>query len=169
MRIEPLREDHDRAALRSDSAPLDEWFHRRAGQDDRRDGARVFVAVDDAGRVRGFYSLSSFTSTIPDLPPELARRTPRYDAVPAALIGRLARDARARGLGSLLLADAVRRTREATRSLAIFAVVVDAQDDRAAAFYEGFGFGRLPLTPGRLVLPTSTAAAAFDHSADHPG
>jgi ribosomal protein S18 acetylase RimI-like enzyme len=86
--------------------------------------------------------------------------------VPAALIGRLARDTRVRGqgVGELLVADAVRRILGASRSLAVFAIVVDAKDDRAATFYEGFGFRRFPLHPGRLFLPVSVAAAAFDKS-----
>jgi hypothetical protein len=69
----------------------------------------VFVAVDDERGVVGFYSLSSFTLALDDLPEEIARKLPRYDAIPAALIGRLARDQQVRGagIGDLLLADAV--------------------------------------------------------------
>ena len=47
---------------------LDDWFHLRAGQDENRNVARVFVAIDDQRRIVGFYSLSSFTLTIADLP-----------------------------------------------------------------------------------------------------
>jgi len=84
---------------------------------------RVFVAIDDQRRIVGFYSLNSFTLAIADLPSELAKHLPRYDLIPAALIGRLARDQRVRGegLGDLLLADAVRRVIDASSSLAIFA------------------------------------------------
>ena len=116
------------------SGELDAWFHQRAGQDDKRNVARVFVAIDDQHGVVGFYSLSSFTLALTDLPSEHAKRLPRYDAIPAALIGRLARDERVRGagVGDLLLADAVRRVLGAARSLAVFAVVVDAKDETAA-------------------------------------
>jgi ribosomal protein S18 acetylase RimI-like enzyme len=128
--------------------------------------ARVFVAVDHDLGVVGFYSLSSFTLALADLPEALARKLPRYDAIPAALIGRLARDERARGraVGELLLADAVRRILGASRSMAVFAIVVDAKDDRAVSFYETFGFRSFPNTPNRLFLPTTTAAAAFERS-----
>src|SRR6266542_11525 len=143
--IEPLGK-HYRAAFSCGVADLDDWVHRRAGQDERRDVARVFVALDDRHGVVGFYSLSSFTLAIPDLPPEDARRLPRYDKISAALIGRLARDVRVRGegIGDLLLADAVRRVLDAARSLAVFAIVVDAKDDRAVAFYRDFGFLPFP-------------------------
>jgi len=163
MRIEPLGKQHDRAAFCCGEPDLDEWFCRRAGQDEKRNVARVFVAVDDQQGVIGFYSLGSFTLSIDDLPEKIARRLPRYDAIPAALIGRLARDerARGRGIGELLLADAIRRILAAGRSIAVFAIVVDAKNARAAAFYKGFGFQPFPLRPQRLFLTTATAVAGW--------
>jgi GNAT superfamily N-acetyltransferase len=162
--IEPLGKPHDRAAFTSGQPDIDDWFRRRAGQDERRNIARVFVAIDDKRAVIGFYSLSSYTLALHDLPVDLARRLPHYDAIPAARIGRLARDQRARGqgVGELLLADAVRRILGAARSVAVFAIVVDAKDDTAALFYRRFAFQSFPLQPRRLFLLTSTALAALD-------
>jgi ribosomal protein S18 acetylase RimI-like enzyme len=166
--IEPLGKQHSRAAFSCGQPALDDWFRRRASQDEKRNVARVFVAVDDEVGIIGFYSLSSFTLAIDDLPEEIARKLPRYDAIPAALIGRLARDqqVRRRGIGELLLADAVRRILDAGRSLAVFAIVVDAKDDDAVAFYERFGFRRFPTRSGRLFLLTATAAEAFTRAVD---
>src|SRR4029434_8319208 len=112
---------------------LDDWFRQRASQDEKRNVARVFVAVDENLGVIGFYSVSLFFVTPGALPDAVARKVPRYGAVPAALIGRLARDVRVRGrgVGELLLADAIRRILGAGRSVAVFAIVVDAKDDRA--------------------------------------
>jgi GNAT superfamily N-acetyltransferase len=162
--FEPLGKQHDRSKFSCGEAALDDWFRRRAGQDERRNIARVFVAVDAELGVVGFYSLSSFRLDFDDLPDELARKLPRYDGVPAALIGRLARDSRVRGkgVGGLLVADAVQRILSAARSLAVFAIMVDAKDERAATFYEGLGFRRFPLRPSRLFLPASSAAAALE-------
>ncbi len=69
--------------------------------------------------------------------------------IPAALIGRLARDERVRdeGVGDLLLADAVRRVIGASRWLAVFAIVVEATDEKTAAFYRDFGFTPFPHHP----------------------
>lgn len=161
--IEPLGKHHDRAAFSCGQPELDDWFRHRASQDDKRDVARVFVAVDDDLGVVGFYSLSSYTLAIDELPEDLGRKLPRYGAIPAALIGRLARDERARGraVGDLLLADAVRRVLGAGQSVAVFAIVVDAKDERAADFYRAFGFRSFPSRPGRLFLPTSTARKAL--------
>ena len=61
-----------------------------------------------------------------------------------------------------MIADAVRRIMSAARSLAVFTIVVEAKDERAAAFYEGFGFRRFPLRPSKLLLLASSAAAALE-------
>ena len=161
--VEPLGKHHNRAAFSSGQPDLDDWFRLRASQDEKRNVTRVFVAVDDETGVIGFYSLSSFTLSIHDLPDEIARKLPRYDAIPAALIGRLARDerARGRGVGEILLADAIRRILGAGRSIAVFAIVVDTKNEGAVDFYKAFGFRPFPLRPMRLFLPTATAVAGL--------
>jgi GNAT superfamily N-acetyltransferase len=163
--IEPLGK-YDRAAFSCGVAALDDWFRLRAGQDEKRNMARVFVAIDDEGGIVGFYSLSSFILAIADLPPKHAKRLPRYDAIPAALIGRLARDEKVRGegVGDLLLADAVRRVIGAARSIAVFAIVVEAMDEKAAIFYRDFGFVPFPNRPLRLFMPASEAAEAISRA-----
>lgn len=84
---------------------------------------------------------------------------PRYP-VPAALLGRLAVDRGygGRGLGASLLADALRRVARAGETVAVYAMVVNAKDERAQTFYERFGFVRLPDAGRRLFLPMSAAA-----------
>jgi GNAT superfamily N-acetyltransferase len=166
--IVPLGKN-DRAAFSCGVAALDDWFHLRAGQDEKRNVARVFVAIDDERGIVGFYSLSSFTLAIADLPSEYAKRLPRYDFIPSALIGRLARDQKVRGegVGDFLLADAVRRLIGAARSLAVFAIVVEATDETAAAFYRDFGFAPFPSRPFRLFMPVSEAAEAVSRALSH--
>lgn len=163
MVIEPLGKHHDREAFSCGRSELDDWFRRRASQDERRNVARVFVAADDNLGVVGFYSLGAFMLSIPDLPEDVARKLPRYEAIPAVLIGRLARDERVRGqgMGELLLTDAIRRVLQAERSIAVYAIVVEAKDERAADFYKAYGFRPFPLRPQRLFLPTATAIAGL--------
>lgn len=156
--VAPLGPEHDRAAFSSGVAALDDWFKSRASQDERRNIARVFVAVDANIGVAGFYTLSAYTLASDDLPLPMAKKLPRYDKIPAVLIGRLARDLRCRGqgVGDVLLGNAVERIVAANRTVAAHAIVVDAKDDRAA-FYQRMGFAVFPLHPQRLYLAMATA------------
>lgn len=96
------------------------------------------------------------------LPAEIADRLPRYEAQPVILLGRLARDLRFRGqgIGELLLRDALERSLETHRQVGAIAVVVDAIDDRAASFYEAFGFIRLPGGANQHFIAMETIAQA---------
>ncbi len=70
-----------------------------------------------------------------------------------ARLGRLAVDSAYRGrkLGAGLLWDAV--TRALRSEIAVFALVVDAKDDEAEAFYRHHGFTAFGSLPRQLVLP----------------
>jgi GNAT superfamily N-acetyltransferase len=161
IRFESLSKKHDRKTFTCGEAELDRWFQTRASQDEKRNVARVFVALDEMGVV-GFYSLSMFTLSLDDLPDELSRKLPTYRAIPAALIGRLARHERARacGIGELLVADAITRVLAVTATVAAYAIVVEAMNGRAAAFYRNFGFIPFPSNTHRLFLLTQTARRA---------
>lgn len=71
-------------------------------------------------------------------------------------MGRLAVDktCKGQGLGGALLADAL--TRAARAEIAAYALVVDAKDEAAAAFYRHHGFIVFPATPLSLFLPLAT-------------
>jgi ribosomal protein S18 acetylase RimI-like enzyme len=161
--FEPLAKRHDRAQFRCGDAALDEWFQKRAGQDERRNVARVFVALDDASQIIGFYSLSAFTLSLDEIPGDLVAKLPRYDHIPAALIGRLARheQVRGQGIGEILIADALQRIVNVAQNLAVFAIVVEAKNRAALDFYQSFGFVPFPLHPNRLFMLTSTATSAL--------
>lgn len=166
LTFEPLNKKQDRSAFRCGEPALDAWFQKRAGQDERRNLARVFVAVDEHSEVVGYYSLSAFTLSLDEMPNDLAAKLPRYDRVPAALIGRLARHERCRGqgIGEILIADALNRIVSVARDLAVFAIVVEAKDLKASEFYQSFGFIPFPLHPQRLFLLASIAAKAIENA-----
>lgn len=156
--IEPLGSHHDRAAISCGEPILDAYLQRQASQDIRRRVAQVFVALGDAtGKIAGYYSLSAASFEKDELPPALAKRLPHYP-VPAAILGRLAVDCeqQGRGLGETLLLDAIRRVARASATLAVYAIVVDAKNDRALAFYERYGFRAFPSEQRRLFLPLET-------------
>ena len=157
-RIENLGGGHDRAAFACGVEALDRYLKTQAGQDIRRRVANCFVAVPSDGKtIAGFYTLAAASIPLAELPPEQARKLPRYPILPAALIGRLAVDSRhaGRSLGSALLFDAMERAAKAAP--AIFAILVDAKDEDAARFYRRFGFQTFASRPLTLFLPIATA------------
>jgi len=91
----------------------------------------------------------------------MAARLPRYPVVPATLIGRLAVDKRYRGkgIGELLLMDALARCAQVSKQVACAAVIVDAKDDTAKRFYIKYGFIELPGVENRLFIPIATVEA----------
>ena len=141
FRVEELGTGHQRDGFACGVEALDHYFARQASQDVRRRASSCYVAVDASnGKVAGYYTLAAGGVPLTDLPETLTKRLPRYPSVPVARIGRLAVDLAFHGrkLGGALLADAALR---ALRSeLAVFALVVDAKDETAAAFYRHHGF-----------------------------
>lgn len=158
---EPLDRNHDRDAFVCGSDALDRYLKERASQDVRRRVASCFVAIGDDGKIIGYYTLAATSVRLDALPGELTKRLPRYSAVPAVLMGRLAvaLSHQGRGLGSALIIDAV--TRVDRLGVGAFALVVDAKDDRAKVFYETNGFVSLPDEDRRLCLPIETALHAL--------
>ena len=154
----PLRPAHDRAGFACGVAALDRYFRELATRDIRRRVSNCFVALDRAGKVAGYYAFAATSLPLPELAPEQAKRLPRYSALPACLIGRLAVDQgfRGRGLGSSLIVDAMGRAMWAEP--AIFALIVDAKDEVALGFYEHLGFHRFVSRPMTLYLPITEAA-----------
>lgn len=160
FRVVPLERHHDRAPFDSGSEPLDRYFRDQVTQDLRRRVTACFVALTRESRIAGFYTLASASVLLADLPEPLAKKLPRYPSVPAVRLGRLAVDQafQGQGLGGALLADASARTLRA--EIAAYALVVEAKDEAAAAFYLHHGFVRLPDQALTLFLPLATARDA---------
>jgi len=149
----------DRSRFTCGSEPLDRYFHTQVSQDIRRRVTACYIALEqDSGRIAGFYTLSASQIAVGDLPEGIRHKLPRYPAVPAVRLGRLAVDQwfKGRGLGGALLIDAAMR---ALRSdIAAFAMVVDAKDDRAAAFYRHHGFLGLSIDDRTMFVALAELA-----------
>jgi GNAT superfamily N-acetyltransferase len=117
--------------------------------------------------VAGYYTLAATGVEAGALPPALARKLPRYPALPATLLARLAVDQRHQGrrLGEHLLVHALRRVLTTSREVTSLAVIVDAIDERARAFYEHFEFLGFPEEPRRLFPPMIIVARLFGEKA----
>ncbi len=157
FRLALLDASHDRSTFDSGTPALDRYFKEQATQDMRRRVATCFVALTDDQHMAAYYTLASASVPLTELPPEAAKKLPRYRAVPTVRMGRLAVDQafKGQGLGGALLGDAL--TRVARSEIAAYALLVDAKDETAAAFYRHHGFIALPETPWTLFLPLATA------------
>jgi ribosomal protein S18 acetylase RimI-like enzyme len=121
--IEPLNRTHDRKGFQCGVEALDRYFKKQAKQDIKRRIRRIFVATkpDNPKAVIGYYTLSTLSIELNQLPERLARKLPKHP-VPAALIGRLAvssNAAQGQGVGKMLLADAIKRTLAVSDQIAI--------------------------------------------------
>ncbi|WP_308389248.1 GNAT family N-acetyltransferase [Acidithiobacillus sp. AMEEHan] len=156
FRLALLEAAHDRTGFQSDSEPLNRYLREQAFQDMRRRVTACFVALADGNRIAGYYTLASASLLLAHLPASMGKKLPRYPTVPAVRMGRLAvdRSFQGQGLGGALLADALERA--ARSEIAAFALVVDAKEETAAAFYRHHGFIALPDTPLTLFLPLAT-------------
>jgi GNAT superfamily N-acetyltransferase len=154
-----MLDGHDRSGFASGAPALDSYLRTQAGQDMKRRVAACFLAIDTAtGHIAGYYTLAACHVRLGDVPPDWQRRLPRYRAVPAVRLGRLAIDRHHQGLklGAALLSDAAAR---ALRSeIAAQMMVVEAKDDPAAAFYRHHGFRPDPGEPLRLYAPLTSLA-----------
>lgn len=161
FRLSVLGPEHNREGFTCGVAALDVYLARHASQDMRRRACACYVAVDvPTSTVAGYYTLAAGGVALTDLPPALTKRLPRYPSVPVARVGRLAVASAYQGrkLGAALLADAAVR---AMRSeVAVFALVVDAKDETAEAFYGHHGFVRFGTTTRQMIVPLLRLATA---------
>lgn len=98
-----------------------------------------------------------------DALPDEVRRRIGYREVPGALVGRLAVDVdhQGRGLGSMLLVDAIERCRQPT-GRAVLAMVVDSINEAAASWHARLGFMPYPTRSDRLFAPFETLRRALE-------
>jgi GNAT superfamily N-acetyltransferase len=159
--IEALNSAHSRKGFLSGVEPLDRYFRELVTQDVKRRVSNCFVALDTADVIAGYYTFAAASLPLTELSADEKQRLPRYALLPAGLIGRLAVDQKFQGqrLGSALIMDAAARSARAEP--AIFALIVDAKDDRAIAFHQHHEFRRFASKPASLFLPILTALQAL--------
>ncbi len=134
LRLERLQTDHELGGFGCGVDELDGWLARHAPTAQQMDSARTFVVVG-AGRVVGYTSLTMGSARRADAPARLVGGLPAYP-VGMVLIARLAigRAEQGAGLGTRLLADALRMAVLAGERVAARLIAVDAIDERAAGF-----------------------------------
>jgi GNAT superfamily N-acetyltransferase len=158
---------HERNNFSCGKISLDNYFQKQASQDVKRKLSACFVLVDKSSdKISGYYTLSSNSISNSQIPESFKRRLPpSYLSIPTILLGRLAISSKyqGKGIGKLLLVDALKRCFDTSDSIGAFAVIVDPLDYEAEQFYDKYGFIKLPDS-GKMFLPIKTIKSLFKYA-----
>lgn len=162
LKIESL---DNRKHIRSDFCcgkdSLDNYIRKQASQDLKRRVSTVFILIDaPQSKVLAYYTLSTYTIDITVLDPAFAKHLPRYQLLPATLLGYLAVDDRqkGKGFGELMLLDALKKALNASTQVASLVMIAEALDENSVNFYLKYGFRQFKQDPMKLYLPMKSIA-----------
>jgi hypothetical protein len=150
---EPLGAHHVVDGFNCGYPALDTWLAKHALQSHNAGGSRTRVVCKDA-RVVGFYSLAAGNVATDEAPARVIKGLARHP-VPVVVLTRLAvdRSVQGSGLGTAMLKDAFLKVSEIADVVAVRAVLVNAKDDEAKAWYLARArFAPAPTDPRRLYL-----------------
>lgn len=160
FRLERLRREHPRSRFSSGEEQVDGWLAGKALQNQQKHLSVTKVLLDETRAIVGYYTLATGQVDFSDLPAEVTKHLPRR-LLPVAVLAWLgvSKDCQGRGLGRLLLAQALRDCHEAGQTFAFIAVILDCLSEAAKAFYGRWDFEELPGHPNRLFLSAKRLGA----------
>ena len=163
---EPLTADHDVSRFSCGKPALDNWLKTHALSNQEK-GFTAVMVVHEQGRVVGYYGLAP-TSVLPSSLPRSIRTGRPPNPVPCLLLGQLATDVEwvGKGIGTGLLKHALLRCVTAAGLIGGRALVVNAVDAEAEAFWRRRGC--LPSKDDPLVLFRSISDIAASVAAGEP-
>lgn len=158
MQVLPLTGSHDRQSFDCGRTELNDWLRQVASQHQKKGLSKTFVAVREEApaRICAYYALTLAELGNQNLPEAWRKKMPRR--APGVRLGRLAVDRhyQGKGLGELLLIDALTRAYRIYQEAGGIGLFVDAIDLQAAAFYKRYGFVSAPDQELLLFLPVQT-------------
>lgn len=163
--IELLEKKHNRKDFDCGKEILNNYLRNQAGQDVKRKLSACFVLTEKGtNNIKGYYTLSNNSIPLKNFPEQIQKKFPKsYVSIPTTLLGRLAIDNKfqGKGLGKILLIDALQRSYKISKTIGSFAIVVDPIDKEAERFYEKYDFIKLPDS-GKMFIATKTLKGLFD-------
>jgi len=162
---ESLNPKHDKTKFCCGKILLDSYLQKQASQDVKRKLSACFVITDRSNSlIRGYYTLSNNSIPLNQVPENFRKKLPKtYKSIPTTLLGRLAIDKneQGKGIGKILLVDALKRSYLLSKDIGSYAVIVDPLDTEAKSFYAKYGFIELPDS-GKMFLPMKTINHLFE-------
>ena len=158
-RFEPIHEDHDVSHFDCGHQALDTFLHRSALTETRQDLSRTYLLFEIDAADNSFLC-GYFTLTADSIYAQSTSDGQSY-LYPLVCIQYLAHDRqrRGKGIGSLLLIEALRHTIVAADTVGVSGVhLVSTLEGRP--LYESYGFGEHPYWAKNLLLPIADARAA---------
>jgi GNAT superfamily N-acetyltransferase len=158
----PLDKTQDRHSFDCGVEPLNDYLKKYALQNQKKDAARSYVFAKEENKIVGYYTLVFGSVSVENAPDEISAGLGKY-AIPVILLARLAVDRRekGKGLGKILLRDALLRAVQASEIAGLRALLVHAKDEPAKSFYEKFGFQPAPHNEFHLFLKMSDIRASL--------
>ncbi|MHB1462841.1 MAG: GNAT family N-acetyltransferase [Armatimonadota bacterium] len=149
---------HNRRDFDCGEPALNDYLMFTARQHVDQGYAQVWVAVPEPGatQVIGYYTLSMSAVESDEVPHKTGIKK-----IPAILLGRLAVDNRyqRQNIGVRLLIHAQRSALLLSRNVGVHALIVDALNEQAAAFYRKYDFEELTTGPLHLYKTIKDIAA----------
>jgi GNAT superfamily N-acetyltransferase len=169
FRQERLGQQHDRASFKCGREPTLERYlidPGRAARENDRNVSAVYVLLDttQSDCIAGYFTISNTTLVPASVPLDISKKLPRYESWGAVKLGRMARhdEYDGLGLGSILVLRAFSVALSIAERSGSFALVVDAKNERLAAWYVDRGFRALPESPLTVFITNSQMAAYLE-------
>jgi GNAT superfamily N-acetyltransferase len=161
LEINKLSGLHNRASFSCGQNALKEYLKKQASQDVKKNVATVIVAAGENNKIAGFYTLCASSVKRANIPSPMENRLPKYNSIPAILLGRLAvsLDYKGQGVGRRLMFHAFERCVSIGVGWAF--LITDAKNEEARSFYRHFGFISLLDDEYHLCVTKQTISDAL--------
>jgi GNAT superfamily N-acetyltransferase len=161
----PIHRSHNRKDFDCGQPDLNAFLAQYARKAHENSVSKTYVAVDsgDGTTVHGFYTLSPAQVDFHRVP-EIAQPVGGRYPVGGFRLGRLAvsKALQGQGLGGQLLIAAAVRCIRASAEMGGTAMIIDAKDESAAAWYRLYGAVSLHDAPLSLLLPYNLLRSSLE-------
>ena len=163
--IELLNKKHNRIDFDCGNELLNSYLKDQASQDVKRKLSACFILIDNETKsIQGYYTLSNNSIPLSCFSEQVQNKLPKsYTSIPTTLLGRLAIDKKfqGKGIGKILLIDALKRSYEISKTIGSFGIIVDPIDNDAKSFYQRYDFIELPDSK-KMFIATKTLKDLFE-------